>query len=140
MGDDVISIHQNIPNVGNSTFSAYCVKKSTWSEDEKSDISFLLQLIYVLFSRSRMNKMLLRAQETDTLTGALNTAGIIRLGNMIAEKKLLQRFTVVFFNIKQFRQINDPHMSNYPKYNYIRLLQSRQEHLTYPPPCSPHVC
>ena len=97
MGDDVISIHQNIPNVGNSTFSAYCVKKSTWSEDEKSDISFLLQLIYVLFSRSRMNKMLLRAQETDTLTGALNTAGIIRLGNMIAEKKLLQRFTVVFF-------------------------------------------
>lgn len=44
-----------------------------------------------------MNKMLLRAQETDTLTGALNTAGIIRLGNMIAEKKLLQRFTVVFF-------------------------------------------
>lgn len=52
---------------------------------------------YVLFSRSRMNKMLLRAQETDTLTGALNTAGIIRLGNMIAEKKLLQRFTVVFF-------------------------------------------
>lgn len=107
MGDDVVSIHQNIPNVGNFTFSAYCVKKSTWSEDEKSDISFLLQLIYVLFSRSRMNKMLLRAQETDTLTGALNTAGIIRLGNMIAEKKLLQRFTVVFFNIKKFRQIND---------------------------------
>ena len=52
IGDDVISIHQNIPNVGNSTFSAYCVKKSTWSEDEKSNISFLLQLIYVLFSRT----------------------------------------------------------------------------------------
>lgn len=50
---------------------------------------------YVLFSRSRM-----RAQETDTLTGALNTAGIIRLGNMIAEKNFCKDLLLYFSNQK----------------------------------------
>lgn len=106
-GSSVVSIEKRLQNGGDISFTAYGSKKQDWSEDDQKSIRFVLQLLYVLFSRSRMVKLLLKAQETDTLTGAMNVAGIMHLGNVIAQKRLLPKFTVVFFNIKRFRKIND---------------------------------
>ena len=77
------------------------------SDEEISDITFFHQQLYVLLSRTNMSKIIQKAQETDGLTGVLNTAGILHLGSIIFNRGLITKFSVVYMNIKKFKTIND---------------------------------
>lgn len=102
-----------------TTFSGGKIKITTYpssgvkfEKEEEKDIHFINQQLYLLFSRSNMNKLIHKATETDSLTGLLNTTGIIKLGNSIFERKLITKFSIIYMNIKSFKKINEMVNSN----------------------------
>lgn len=95
------------PAKGNVIITCYPATSISYDKEEESDILFLQQQLLMLFSKVRLSKLLVKATETDVLTGALNTAGLIHLGELIMQKRLITKFSVVFMNIKNFRKIND---------------------------------
>lgn len=91
---------------GKVTISCYPTSKK-FTKEEESDVAFLQQQLYLLLSRVRLSKVLVKAEETDALTGALNTAGFMHLGELIMSKRLITKFSVVYMNIKNFKKINE---------------------------------
>lgn len=91
---------------GEFIFSCFPQKDQNWTTEDKNTIDFICHLLFVLLTRSNMNKLLQKAQETDFLTGSLNTKGFIRLGKSIFNKRLMPKFSVLFINIVSFRDIN----------------------------------
>lgn len=92
---------------GKVTLTCFPATTMSYTKEEESDIAFFQQQLFVLFSRSRISKLLVKATETDVLTGALNTAGIRHLGELIMQKRLISKFSVIYLNIKNFRKINE---------------------------------
>lgn len=92
---------------GKVIITSYPSSGNQFADENEKDVQFLHQQLYLLFSRSNMNKLIHKATETDSLTGLLNTTGIIKLGESICERKLISKFSVIFMNIKSFKKIND---------------------------------
>ena len=86
--------------------TAYPIKGYSWDEDEKSAVGAMCNAIYLLCGRSRLMWLMQRVMVTDHITGVLNSTGIIKFGNALAEKGQLSEYTAVFMNIKNFKYIN----------------------------------
>ena len=77
-----------------------------WTEKETWQINFLAMNIYTLLGRVRMMRLLNEAMRRDMMTGALNTPGIMRYGEMLKARNLVSKYVGIFFNIKNFKYIN----------------------------------
>ena len=123
-GNQIVTEEYKYNNKDHFILKAWSVKKSEWTEEETAQVRFLLQLINMMFSKSQLIRQIKKAENTDSLTGVYNSAGIMELGNMIVQKKLLPKFSVAFMNIQQFKLINqrlgskngDILMKNYAEY------------------------
>ena len=107
VGDQAYTNHYELKNCGKLYFTANVQKNHTWTDAEIADVEFLFQVLFAAFSRSRLLKLITNAEHTDPLTGVYNTSGIEYLGSLIAKKKFLKKFTVIFFNICKFHSVND---------------------------------
>lgn len=92
---------------GQYIFEFFPQKGINWSKEDRNQVDFLAHLLFVLFTRCNLNKLIQRAQETDILTGCLNTKGFMNLGSVIMKKHLMSKFSLVFINFKAFKKIND---------------------------------
>ena len=81
-------------------------KDETWTEQDLADIHLICELLFVLIGRVRMDELLKHVTSTDTMTGNLNTLGIIQYGNMLAARHQLEHFVGMFLNLKNFKYIN----------------------------------
>ena len=91
---------------GHCTLYTAPVKGYDWSEQEKAEIHFLLENLFILFGRARMGQLLLKASTCDFMTSALNTRGMVLYGLELAEKKRLADYNALFMNLKNFKYIN----------------------------------
>ncbi|MBQ7783271.1 MAG: EAL domain-containing protein [Oscillospiraceae bacterium] len=89
-----------------SCMCANPVKGCSWNDDERRLVGVLCNAIYLLCGRSRLTWLIQKVMVTDHITGVLNSTGIIKFGNALAEKGQLSEYTVVFMNIKNFKYIN----------------------------------
>lgn len=92
---------------GRMTFVAHVLKKQVWTDSEISALEFLFQILFTVLSKARLNQLIIKSEHTDAVTGVYNTLGLEHLGEMIATKKFMKKFSVVFFNICGFRKINE---------------------------------
>lgn len=107
-------------NSNYTKFIAYPEKNVTWSEEETSDLIFILQTIFVLIERSHFFSSMVSFQETDVATGAKNLEGLQAIGAMLFEQDELKNYSVLFMNIKNFRFLN--HLYGEKNGNYILKL------------------
>jgi len=77
-----------------------------WSRSEQNDLKFLASNIFLLGSRTRMYKLLIRAYTTDYMTSAMNTQGLMSHGERLFSSGRLSDYTGVFMNLKNFKYIN----------------------------------
>lgn len=94
-------------NNGLYVFESFPQKGTVWTKEDRNQIDFLSHLLFVLFTRCSLSKLIQRAQETDILTGCLNSKGLITLGSAIIKKRLMSKFSVVYLNVKSFKKINE---------------------------------
>ena len=71
-----------------------------WTEQE------IWQLQYAALGRVRMMSLLTNSLSRDMMTGALNTPGIMRHGAILKAQRQLSGFVGIFFNVKNFKYIN----------------------------------
>lgn len=107
VGDQHYSDEFVMTNGGKIKFSAVTTKKSEWTAQAEKDISFLFQLFFVLYNRSYISKSIKKAAHTDSLTGVYNNTGMHALAGIITSKHLTPKFSVIFLNIRHFKQFND---------------------------------
>jgi len=88
------------------TITAYSIKGTHWTRDQIKEVIFLNEQIAVLISRSRLQSVLKKAEETDTITNVLNLAGIMHVGELLSIKKMLSKFSVLSLNINGFTAYN----------------------------------
>ncbi|MBR3628901.1 MAG: EAL domain-containing protein, partial [Oscillospiraceae bacterium] len=69
-------------------------------------LCFLARNLFTLLGRVRMQKLLNDATLKDIMTGSLSMTGLMRHAGMLYAKQELSRFVGIFFNIKNFKYIN----------------------------------
>lgn len=104
--EPVISEFTSFDN-GQYIFEIFPQKDANWTQEDRKQVDFLSYLLFVLFTRCNLSKLIQKAQETDFLTGCLNSKGLIKLGSEIINKKLMSKFSVVYLNVKSFKKINE---------------------------------
>lgn len=87
-------------------FAIYPSTNEFFADDEITEVEFLCQLLYGAFRKTYDEKLLVRAQDIDSLTGVLNITGFKNLGKRINNKRLMPKFAVIFMNIINFGNIN----------------------------------
>lgn len=91
---------------GLARFIVYPKKDYTWSEDENSEISFLIKNLFFLTGRARVMELMSKVAITDALTGFPNTAGLTRYSSMLSAQGRLINYSGLFMNLKNFKYIN----------------------------------
>ena len=86
--------------------NAYPVRGHRWDDEEKDDLMFVCASFFSVLEKARMKSILDNAAFTESMTGALNINGIIKVGLEMLEKGTLKDYTVAFFNIKNFKFLN----------------------------------
>lgn len=96
----------NSKDGGSVRMQAFPVKGHQWSEQEKEDIHFLLEVMYVLTSRSRLLMLLEKASVIDNTTGAYNMAGLHQFGGRLLAQNKLAEYITIFMNLRNFKFVN----------------------------------
>ncbi len=84
----------------------YPEKGYEWNDDEKSEIHFISDMIYNIQGKARMASVIKRLLITDMATGAFNAAGMHMHCEKIKEKNELDKYSLIFLNLKNFKFVN----------------------------------
>ncbi len=128
-----ITLEYPVVNSGRGTAYVYPLEGHTFTESEKGDISSLGMVIYQLMSRSRLKKYLEQSKYTDMLTGLNNTPGITMQGKKLEALSELERYAVLFMNVRNMGFVNkvygnvigDYVLTQYGKYLYALSLRDQ---------------
>lgn len=77
-----------------------------WDEEEKQDVKFVSDLLFMIQGKARISTLIRKFYITDMPTGAPNTAGIVSYCEKLRAMGLLDKFTLMFFNLKNFKFVN----------------------------------
>ncbi len=110
--DEVYEKQFNTAEGGTVRLFAHPKMDWKWNDDDKSDIDFLLEVLYLSCSRLRLLSLMQQTQNIDMLTGSLNMMGFQRKVDELYAKNQLSEYASVFANIKNFKYINQQFGSN----------------------------
>ena len=80
--------------------------KTELSEEQKQAIDNIFYIICKTISNCKLKEMIEETPFYDQVTGALNTNGINREFKKLKEKGIEKEYSVIFFNIKKFKEVN----------------------------------
>ncbi len=94
------------PEEGLCILSVAPTRNYHWNEEEKKQLYFFLECVFLRMGRCRMGQLLSRVGTNDFLTSALNNRGMILYGKELYKKGELVRYDALFLNLKNFKYIN----------------------------------
>ena len=86
--------------------NAYPEAGYKWSELELDDLRFICSNYFSLFERARLSSIIEKAAVTESMTGAVNIAGLLQILGKYKSNGTLGRYTSAFMNIKDFKFLN----------------------------------
>lgn len=95
-------------SLDNGTFTLVSApfRDAVWTEAERDQIRFLAESVYMLCGYARREELLRLTAMTDRLTGVMNMTGIIQYGHQLRQMGWLRNYVGMFFNLKNFKYIN----------------------------------
>lgn len=105
-GNDFIYFCHTTGDHGLAKIDMYPPAGYTWNENEKKALEFFSEIIFMVFGKSRLGRMMSRTFIMDMLTGAANVRGFNMFGDMLYKSGRLSQYVSMFFNIKNFNYIN----------------------------------
>lgn len=91
---------------GNANGKFYPVLNHEFTEDEQEDIDRLFRLIIVFYDRARLSQLVTQATSIDPLTGVPNVTAYMSFGAKLFAQAMLQNYTGIYLNVKNFKYIN----------------------------------
>lgn len=77
-----------------------------WTEEQKIDIEFLTEMLYIIYGRCRMEGLLDYYLITDRLTSVNNVVGLQQQVGRLVATGIGYQYTGLFVNLKNFRYVN----------------------------------
>lgn len=107
-GFDTEELEYNFPtgNGGGVHFTVSAVKGHTWDADEKEDIYFLCRMLMMICGRARLSDIMAQSVSRDMETGLINSNGYVMTGNCMFREGVLQNYTAMYLNLKNFKYVN----------------------------------
>lgn len=107
-GFELEQIDYNFPtgNGGNVHFSVNALKGHSWDADEKEEVYFLCRMMMTICGRARLSDIMEKRVSRDAETGLLNNNGFMMARNCMFRENILQNYTAMFLNLKNFKYIN----------------------------------
>lgn len=81
-------------------------KDCTWSDEDKKSIHFFFALLFMVASRTRLSDFMRKVEDSDALTGALNSHGLQKKIVGILKQGRGAEYASIFSNIRNFKYIN----------------------------------
>ena len=91
---------------GICVLSTASVRNYTWNVQEREQVRFLLENLFVRIGHIRVSQLLAKAVTSDFLTEVLNIRGITIYGNELQANNELGKYNALYMNIKNFKYIN----------------------------------
>ncbi|MCR5421327.1 MAG: bifunctional diguanylate cyclase/phosphodiesterase [Lachnospiraceae bacterium] len=91
---------------GNIYYVVFPVKGYNYTVDDKTKLDFIIKYINLIITRSITNELLNRRQFTDYMTQLPNTAYFMKFSNDLGIRGILNKYTLIFSNLKGFNYIN----------------------------------
>ncbi|MCR5356300.1 MAG: EAL domain-containing protein [Lachnospiraceae bacterium] len=88
------------------SFAIFPLKGYTWNEEEKGALDLLIKNLYIIMAKSRLTELVRTRQLTDHLTALPNTTSFTKFAMELALKGVLDQYTIVFSNLRNFSYIN----------------------------------
>ncbi|MGN0435097.1 MAG: EAL domain-containing protein, partial [Wujia sp.] len=104
--NQVVSREYKTGDNGLFRINFYPEKNVTWNEEEKTDVYLLCGSIILFGGRSRLNIIAEKAVYYDANTGVMNTNGLGKYVGPLVAKGIIQDYSGIFLNIKNFKFIN----------------------------------
>lgn len=128
-----ITLEYPVVNNGSGMANVYPLEGHEFTEEEKEDISAIGMMVYQILSRARLKKYLEQSKFTDMLTGLNNTPGISMQGKKLEALAELERYAVLFMNIRNMGFVNkvygnmmgDYVLTQYGKYLYALSIRDQ---------------
>ena len=105
-GEDYCREEYETAEQGLITVICYPKKGYVWSDAQRRQIHFFIQLIYLLSSRIKLLNLINRAKTSDGMTGTANLSGVMRFGIGLQSRGILEKYQCAFMNIKNFKYVN----------------------------------
>ena len=124
--ENKITLEYPVVNNGHGRAIVYPMEGHVFSDEEIEEITAIGIMTYQIMSRMRLKKCLEQSKYIDMLTGINNTPGITMQGKKLEALNELERYAVIFMNIKNMgfvnkvfgSQIGDYVITQYGKYLY----------------------
>ncbi len=94
------------PYKDRASFAVFPVKGHTWTDDEKLDLDIVIKNIHHALQKAGLSDQLNMRQMTDYLTSLPNTAYFTKFCGDLNVRGILNKYTVVFSNLRSFNYIN----------------------------------
>lgn len=91
---------------GRINFQVHPILGYEYDEEDEKHISFIVKIIAYVCKYVRISGYEAMTPFMDSLTGALNSNGLMRNGGILFIKNDISEYASVFFNIKNFSQFN----------------------------------
>ncbi len=131
--ENKITLDYPVVNNGHGRALVYPEEGHTFTDEEIEEISAIGLMTYQIMSRQRLKKNLEQSKYIDMLTGINNTPGISIQGKKLEALNELERYAVLFMNIRNMGFVNkvygnaigDYVLVQYAKYLYALSLRDQ---------------
>jgi len=91
---------------GIATIEIHAKKSHKFNAQELQAVKLICDDLFIFLGRSRLMSAIHYASQTDTMTGAPNTAKLVHHSIELKAKNKLQNFSGLFINLKNYKYIN----------------------------------
>ncbi len=88
------------------SFAVFPLKDYTWNDEEKDALDHLIKNLFVIMAKARLTELMKKRQLTDHLTSLPNTTSFNLFAHELGLKGVLNQYTIIFSNIRNFSYIN----------------------------------
>lgn len=96
----------NLPDKGQITISVVPATGEDFTDEEKERLQIVFRVIYMQYSRMMMEQLLQHVVDMDLDTGAATMDYLMRFAGEKLQRKILNQYVIVFFNIHNFKYVN----------------------------------
>ncbi|MCR4807759.1 MAG: EAL domain-containing protein [Lachnospiraceae bacterium] len=94
------------PNKDRASFAVFPKTGCSWDDEDKQSLDLVIKNVHSFLQKSFTGDMLRRRQLTDQLTSLPNTTYFTRFCNDLNIRSILNKYTVIFSNLRNFNYIN----------------------------------
>lgn len=105
-GDDHETCVYSMDDGSKAIFSAWVESGHEWTDDEREEVRFICETLFVFMGRARLSDIASRSLFIDSLTGIPNSAQFVMDGARLARLDELKNYFALYISLRNFKALN----------------------------------